>query len=895
MIWKDRFGGLPPSRKEIERDINEELDLHLEMRAKDFEREGLDPDSAKKKAQRRFGDAERYAKETLQIKNDLVNRQERHCYWDEIRQDVFFGLRQLAKKPALPLVIVVLVAVGLGANTAIFSVVKAVMLEPLPFESPDQLVMIWDTKQRHQVPVSYLNFQDWRATNESFDDIGVFDYTSFNLAGQGEPERLAGSMVSSGLFEILRVQPVLGRTLLPEEDRPGARPVVLISYRLWQRRFGADPDIVGKSIRLDGGPFTVIGVMPAGFQIPSPWTRGEDKDLWVSHHIPEVNKPLLANRGSHLLLCLARLKAGVSIEEAQEEMDFIARRLEQHYPDTNKETGARVTPLVEELLGKTSRQLMMLLGAAGLVLLVVCGNVAGLLMAKATTRQSEIAVRSALGASRARLIRQLLVENLPLALLGGTFGLLLAHWGLFALRAILPTNIPRIETVTIDGWVFAFTLGLSILTGVLFSIAPAWVTARAELTSSLKEGRGFRPGSAGPARARSILVVTQFALTLLLAHAAALMLQSYFELRGRDYGFNVDDVLIVGLTIKGSEYDSQSKFVGFYNDVIERIESLPGIRHVALTNKLPLEGGSNARIKDADGHDFSGTNRPSVETSIVTMDYFKAMGIPMLEGRTFDVQDRSINSWSIVINETLADTLWPGESSIGKHFTFPFYTPVDCRVVGVVGDVRQHSPEKDPVSEVYLNFTPLPSDVERYLKYVKYLVVETDGDPLTYVGAIRHEVAKVDPHQPISGIRTTAGIVGSALARRRFNTFLIGLFAVTALMLLAAGIYGITAFFVVQRTHEIGIRVAMGASRSGVQKLVLGQGLKLAVIGVVVGLVGVFTTTKLTESMVYGLSPTDPATLMGGVVFLVSLGFFGSLLPALRASRVDPILALRDE
>jgi predicted permease len=886
---------LAPSPDEIEREVDDEVGLHIEMRAKDFERKGLDSKAARLAARRRFGDAERYRKEMSEIKNGHVTRQERCRYWDEIRQDIRFGLRQLSKKPALALMIVALLAIGLGVNTAIFSVVKPVLLEPLPYESPHQLVMIWDTRKGQSSPVSYLNFQDWRTANKSFDDIGTFDYTSFNLTGQGEPERLAGSMVSAGLFEILRVQPVLGRTLLPEEDRPGARPAVLISYRLWQRRFGADPDLVGKSITLDGEPFTIIGVMPAGFEIPSPWTRGEKKDLWMSHHIPEINKPLLSNRGSHLLLSLARLKEGVSIEEAQEEMDLIAGRLEQQYPDTNKETGVRISPLHEELLGKTGGQLMMLLGAAGLVLLVVCGNVAGLLMAKATTRQSEVAVRSALGASRARLIRQLLIENLPLAFLGGAIGLLLAHWGLFALRSILPTNIPRIDTVTIDGWVFAFTLWLSFVTGLIFSIAPAWATAKTELTSSLKEGRGYSPASGGRSRVSNLLVVAQFALTLVLANAAALMLQSYFELRGRDYGFDTDDVLILGLTIKGSEYESQSRFVGFYDEVVERIAALPGVRHVALTNKLPLEGGNNARIKEADGHDFNYAKRPSVETSIVTKDYFKAMGIPLLDGRAFTVEDRSMGPWSVVINKTLADTLWPGEQSIGKHFTFPFYTPVDCRVVGVVGDVRQHGPEKDPISEVYLNFTPLPLEVERYLKYVKYLVVRTDGDPLTLVGAIRHEAAKVDPHQPISEIRTTAGILDSALARRRFNTLLIGFFGATAMILLAAGIFGVMSFFVAERTHEIGIRVALGASWSSVQRLVFGQGLKLAVIGVAVGLVGVFATTKLTESMVYGISPTDASTLVCGTLFLVAVGLCGSLVPALRATRVDPILALREE
>jgi putative ABC transport system permease protein len=895
MIWRERFGGLPPSRKEIERDIDEEIAQHLEMRAKDFEREGLDRRSAEIKAQSRFGDVEGYQGEMKRIKSEHVQRVERSRYLDELRQDFGYGLRQFVKRPALPLTIVILLSVGLGATTAIFSVVKAVLLEPLPFESSDRLVMIWADKKGRSVPVSYPNFKDWRGQNESFEDIGVFDYTTFNLSGRGTPERLSGTMVSAGIFEILGAQPVLGRTLLPEEDVPGAPPVVMVSHRLWQQRFSGDPDFIGQSITLDGESFTAIGVMPAGFVIPSPWLRGEKMDLWVSHHIPLINKPLLANRGSHLLLALGRLKDGVTLARAQEEMNVIAGRLEQQYPDTNKETGVRVSPLLEEAVGKVGGQLMMLLGAAGLVLLVVCGNVAGLLMAKTATRQSEIAVRSALGAGRSRLKRQLLMENLPLTFLGSGLGFLFAFWGMRLLRSLLPLGIYRIEAVNFDAGVFFFTLGLSFITSLGFSLAPTWAFGKTETADWLKQGRSFSIRSIRQSRLRNILVLVQFAVALLLANAAVLMLRSYVELHDRDYGFDTESVLILGLSVKGTEYDKQENLIGFYDEVIERVEALPGVRTVAATNKLPLRGGRQARIREAEGHDFSQTKRPSVETSIVTDDYFRTMGISLLDGRSFSERDRTKGSWSVIVNKSLADRLWPKGDSVGKRITFPFRTPVECEVVGVVADVRQHGPEREPVSEVYLHFSPLPEEVERYLEYVKYLVVETDVDPLTLVGSIRHEVAKADPHQPLSEIQTTAGLLGSTLARRRFNTLLVGIFATTVLIILITGIYGVMSFFIAQRTHEIGIRVAMGASRSKVQNLVLGQGLKLAAAGAALGLLGVFLTTKLTESMVYGVSPTDPTTLAGGIVFLLGVGLLGSLLPALRASRVDPILALRED
>jgi putative ABC transport system permease protein len=735
---------------------------------------------------------------------------------------------------------------------------------------------------------------DWREQAKSFEDIGAITYWNFNLTGADGPERVFATLISEGLFELLGVEPELGRTILPEEDRLGAPKVVLISHGLWHRRFGGDPDVIGEAILVDGEPYTVIGVMPPDFKAPSPWLVGQTTDLWFSLCLPPINEPLLEDRDTHWMIAVGRLKDGVSIDEAQEEMNVIATRLETEYPETNENEGVLLLPLHEDLVGRAGNQLLMLLGGAGLVLLIVCGNVAGLLMAKATTRQIEVAVRSALGASRARLTRQVIVENAPLALLGGGLGFLLAIGGIRSLQSIIPTDIPRIEAVGFDGGVFAFTLGISFLTGVLFSLAPAWSSARVDPADQLKQGRGSVLMGARRNRARSLLVVAQFALTLVLANAAALMLQSYFELLDRDYGFHKEGVLTLGISIQGPEYRDSTDVRRFFDTVIERVEALPGVRKAAATSKLPLQGGANSDIDKADGHDFSQGQTPFAEISVVTPDYFQTMGIPLLKGRGFDEHDGMMSGlMPTIINKAMVEKLWPNEDPIGKHFET--FAPHSMTVVGVVGDTRQWGPEREAHPEVYMPLSAAPPELQFTFRTVRFLIVRTDEDPMSLVGAVRQEVARVDPHQPISDIRTTADVLSSTLARRRFHTLLIGIFAVIALILVAAGIYGVMTFFVAQRTHEIGIRVALGARRMGVQRLVLGQGFKLAAVGVAVGLAGVFATTKLTESMVYGVSPTDTATLIGGTLFLVAVGLAGSLVPALRATRVDPILALREE
>ncbi len=895
MLRDPRRFGWPLSKKEIEREVDEEIGLHLEMRAEDLEKNEPDTRAAREEAKRRFGDLKRYRDEMVRLRTGHVQSQERALFWDEVRQDIRFGLRQLVRKPALPLMIVALLAIGVGANTAIFSVVKAVMLEPLPFPSPEQLTILWETSGNSSgSPASYPNLLDWREQSQSFDRIAASSYWFFNLTGKEGPQQVFGGLMSTGLFELLGVEPELGRTLLPEEDHPDGPKVVLLSNGLWKSRYGGDPEIIGEPILINGEPFTVIGVMPAGFEVPSPWLIGRQSDLWISLTAPKMNRPLLEDRDTQWMVALGRLKSGVSPGDAQQEMNVISERLAVQYPDSNRDEGIRVVPLHGALVGRAGSQLLTLHGAAGLVLLIACGNVAGLLMARATTRRTEVAVRSALGATRSRLIRQLLVESLPLCLLGGALGLLLAAAGIGMLRSVLPANVSRIDTVTFDVWVFAFTLGLSLAAGMLFSLAPAWAAVSTSPGDTLKQGRGALSMGANRNRARMVFVVAEFATALILAHAAGLMLQSYLELRNREYGFDTEQVLTLGISIQGSEYQDAASIRRFYDRVIERVEALPGVRHAAAASKLPLEGGQSSRVNGADGHDFSRTEGPTVEVSIVTSDYFETMRIPLLAGSAFTERDSMMSSPSpAIINQRFAERLWPDEDPVGKQFNI--FSDNPSVVVGVVGDVRQYGAEREPAPEIYVPLSPTPPEIQTWFKMVRFLVVRADGDPLSHVGAIRNAVMSVDERQPLAAIRTTADLLGKAMARRRFNTLLIGIFAVVGLTLVAAGVYGMMAFFVAQRRHEIGVRIAMGADRLRVQKLVFGQGLKLALIGVALGLAGVVATTDLTESMVYGISPADPVTVLCGSFVLVAIGLLGSLVPALRATRVDPIQALREE
>lgn len=812
-------------------------------------------------------------------------------HFDDIGQDIRFGLRQLTRKPGLPTLVILLLTLGIGVNTAIFSVVKAVVIEPLPFDAPHQLTQVWHTDLRHsRIPVSGPNFLDWREQSRSFDRLVAYSPYYANLTGAGEAERVQATACTCGLFELLRVQPALGRTFSPEEEQPGKGNVAIISASLWQRRFGADPKLVGKTLTFDGKSRTVIGIMPPGFQHPCPWSFDSPTEVWMPMSVEELEE----GRDGNWLLVMGRLADGTGIESAQEEMDVISSRLEETYPDTNEHIGARAVPVLETLLGRTTGQLVFLLGAAGLVLLIACGNVASLLIARAITRRTEVAVRSSLGASRSRLVRQFVTENLPLFLIGGGLSALLAYWGIGVLRASIPSNIPRAHEVGINLGVLAFTLGVSLATGLVFGLVPALATSKTDLAESLKQGQGTT--RTGKSRLRHLLVVSQFALTLVLAHGAALMLQSYWQLRHMDHGFRTEGTLTLRVNLQGSKYEEASQVLAFHNDVLERIESIPGVRHAAGVSRLPLEGGTNAAATIEGREDaFGDLKGPLVEVKTITPQYFEAMGIPLISGRGLTLQDGSGKQIGVVINQTLARTGWPDESALGNRFWYGDDNDLKFTVVGVVGDTRQWGLERPPIGEAYFPYSEALASGFYTFRRVRFIVARTNVDPLSVVPAIRMEIGKVDADLPISDIRTTDTLVAESIARRRFNTILVVLFASLGLILVAAGIFGVMSFFVNQKSHEIGVRMALGANRSGVLTLVLSQGVKLAAVGIAAGLVGVLATIKLTERMVYGVQPADPLTLAGGILFLVVLGLLASVVPARRATKVDPVVALRQE
>jgi putative ABC transport system permease protein len=870
------FGG-----ERQDQELDEELRFCLENETEEYLRQGMGPDEALRAAHLKIGGLE-------QVKESCRD-QRGFPLLESLVQDIRYGIRQLARNPGLSIVVILLVALGVGASTAIFSVVNAVLLEPLPFEASEQLTMLWaaDT-QVFRVPVAGLDFLDWRDQSQSFERIVAYSPRSLSLTGNGDPERVLGALVTPGLFELLRVPPMMGRTFEDKQELPGNTGVAIISDSLWQRRFGADPEVLGRSIMLDGEAFTLIGIMPPGFTHPCPWSIGERTEVWRPYPRAELTA---RGRDSQWLLVMGRLKDGVTRETAEQEMFSISQSLEGQYPDTNTGRRVNVAPLREDLVGRVADQLVILQVAAGIILLIVCSNAAGLLSARATTRRTEIAIRASLGAGRTRLARQMLVENLPFSLLGGGLGILLAIWGLSILRTIVPVSIPRANEVKIDGEVLVFALGVSLLIGFLFSLIPALVTFGGQLSESLKQGRGTSRSGPRHLRARQILVISQFALALMLANGAVLMLQSYRELTHMDHGFSFDNVLTLRLTLQGPRYESEEQVRIFYAQLLDRIDALPGVRHAAAVSRLPLEGGTNswATIEGRVDED----EKQSVELKTATVGYFQAMGITMLRGRDFVAQDSSLRQPGVVVNQRMAELCWPHEGPLGKRFRFG--DTAWLTVVGVVANTRQFGAERQPVSEAYFPYISPPLFRLSAFTQVKYLIVSTENDPLNLVAPIRREVARLDPDQPISEIRTTDQILAQSLARRSFTTLLIGLFAALALILVATGIYGAMSYFVVQRTHEIGVRMALGADRFRVLLDVLRRGLRQALIGAVIGLVGVVASRQLLGSMLYGISPTDPLTLAMVAGLLAGVAMFACYIPGRSATRVNPVEALRYE
>ncbi len=810
---------------------------------------------------------------------------------DTLLKDIRYGWRGLMQRPGFTAIVVITLALGIGASTAIFSVVNSVMLRRLPYPTADRIVAIQElSSEGRPIQVTAANFYDWRQQNSVFEHLAAIKNTNANLVLEDQAERIDVAQTSANFFDVFAATPQHGRLFIPADEQAGHEPVVVISDLLWRRRFGGNPSLIGKPITLDGRNYTVVGIAPAGFQYP------DKTEAWLPplRLVPELNPNMDVTqaRGMGYLAAVALLKPGVSLPQAASEMETITARLRQQYPETNNRRFNRVVSLPEHLLGDSRKMLWLLFGAVMFVLLIACANVANLLLANAAGRQKEMAIRSALGASRLRVMRQLLTESAMLALVGGGLGLLLSVWGVSLITKLLPQDFPRVHEIGMDWRVLGFTLAASMLTGLLFGFAPALHVSRADVQEAMKEtGRGST-GGLRRSRLRHGLIIAEVALSVVLLAGAGLLFRSFLHLQAVDAGFSAHQVLTARLSPSGTNFSEDADFVNFYDKVLQRLNAVPGVQYSGAINTLPLSKGPTTSFRIEGRPVQTRDNWARTNFRSVTNDYFHAMSIPLLQGRSFSAQDNQTTPFVTVINELVAQREFPGENPIGKRITFgrvdSRQQPVWFEIVGIAASIRSAELREDPESELYFSANQNPFESMS-------LVIRSSVEPASLSASVRQIVNEVDKSVPVSDVKTMDHIVSESVTQPRFNLFLLGLFSGLALVLSVAGIYGVTAYTVTQRTHELGIRIALGAQVGDVLRMIMGQGMTVIGIGIAIGLAAAFLLMRFMNSLLFGVSATDPFTFAGITAVLIAAGLLACYVPARRATKVDPLIALRSE
>ena len=809
---------------------------------------------------------------------------------DVLWKNLVYSVRMLLKRPSLTAVAIIAIALGIGANTAIFSVVNTVLLQPLPYDEPQQLVIV-GTEQRDQAldgrgSFSVPDFLDVQRSSKTLEYVATHQGTGTMLTEGGEPERLFGAAVNADYFPLLRVKPVLGRVFTRDEDKPGAPSVIVISYGLWQRRYAGDPNIIGREVNI-GGKTTVVGVLPAGFEYP---ISDEQQDFWEPiFSAAFMTKHVLEERADRTLSVIARLKPGVTLEEAKADLDLLSRRIEQQSPVSNTNIIFNAVSMHEDVTREYRVALFVMLGAVGLVLLIACANVANLLLARAAARQKEVAIRMALGASRARIAGQLLTESLLLSFAGGVLGLLLASWGMDLLIAYGPADVPRLHDVSLDARVLLFTLGISTLTGVLFGLAPALHASKPDPGNMLKDGtRGVSHG--GRNRMRSALIVSEVAFSLMLLVGAGLLIHSFWRLLQTDAGFDGKNVLALDVPLSAAKYPKPEQRSAAFEQLVSHMKTQPGVLDVSLVSNVPLTNRDTELSFQVEGREpYKPGNEAIADYTTVGNDYFRVMSIALLRGRVFAQTDTTNTPQVIVVSNAFVKRYFPNEDPIGRRIVFDGKAQIPREIVGVVADVRRNGLDADVEPEMYVSHVQKP---ERRMN----VVIRTEAqDASQFTPAARAAVKSFDPDQIIWRMETLEQLLGTSVAPRRFNMFLLGIFAGVALVLAAVGLYGVMSYSVSWRTHEIGSRMALGAKRGDVLRLVVRQGMTMTLIGLVIGLVGAVSLSRVMTGLLHGVSPTDPLTFTGVSIVLLTVALLACLLPARRATRVDPIVALRTE